>query len=131
MVYITGYTKSSDFPTTSGADSSLSGEIDCFVSKLILSNNTLDYSTYVGGSGDDYGWGIVLDADQNILVAGYSDSEDFPTDETHNGMSDWFLYEIPKPVPTGPIQVPPWILYVGVGVAAVVIIAAVVCLRRR
>ncbi|MHA2396723.1 MAG: SBBP repeat-containing protein [Candidatus Thorarchaeota archaeon] len=130
VVYITGYTKSSDFPTTNGADSSLNGEIDCFVSKLILSNNTLDYSTYVGGSGDDYGWGIVLDADQNILVAGYSDSEDFPTDATHSGMSDCFLYEIPKPVGPNGFDIPP-ILYVGVGVAGVVIIAAVVCLRRK
>jgi hypothetical protein len=129
VVYITGYTKSTDFPITNGADSSLNGEIDCFVSKLILSNNTLDYSTYVGGTGDDYGWGIVLDADQNILVAGYSDSEDFPTDAPHIGLNDLFLYEVPLPSPIGLDM--NLILYVGVGVAGVVAIAAVVCLRRR
>ncbi|MGD9396699.1 MAG: SBBP repeat-containing protein [Candidatus Thorarchaeota archaeon] len=130
VVYITGYTKSSDFPTTNGAESSLSGEIDCFVSKLILSNNTLGYSTYVGGSGDDYGQGIALDADQNILVVGHSDSEDFPVDAIHSGMSDCFLYEIPKPVAPPGIDIP-LLLYVGVGVAGVVIITVVVYSRRR
>ncbi|OLS30850.1 MAG: hypothetical protein ThorAB25_07090 [Candidatus Thorarchaeota archaeon AB_25] len=130
-VYITGYSKSNDFPTTSGADSSLSGEIDCFVFKLNLSTDTLDYSIYLGGSGDDYGQGIVLDADQNILVVGNTDSEDFPTDESHNGANDLFLHEIPKPVPTEDFELPPWILYVGVGVAGVVVIAVVVYFRRR
>jgi hypothetical protein len=79
--------------------------------------------------GDDYGWGIVLDADQNILVEGYSDSEDFPTDATHIGLNDLFLYEVPLPSPNGLDM--NLILYVGVGVAGVVVIAAVVCLRRR
>jgi hypothetical protein len=131
-VYVTGNTRSTDFPIINGLDSSHNGEEDCFVSKLNLSTNTLDYSTYLGGSLGDYGVAIAIDADENIIVAGYTDSEDFPTDVSHIGDSDWFLYEILKPETPGGFVLPEgWILYVGVGVAAVVIIAAVVCLRRR
>ena len=127
-ILVTGYTDSDDFPTTSGADSSLSGETDCFVSKLNLSTDILDYSTYLGGSVDDTGKGV--GADETIIVAGYTESEDFPTDSSHMGSRDWFLHEILKSEPGG-FELPPWILYVGVGVGAVVVIAAVVCLRRR
>jgi hypothetical protein len=128
-IYITGKTHSNDFPTTSGADSSLSGEIDGFASKLNLSTNVLDYSTYIGGSGDDYGEGIAVDADQNIIVAGYTDSEDFPTDATHNGLNDWFLYVIQE-LPSSPITIIDGPTLLLVAVAGVVIVAAVVCVRR-
>jgi hypothetical protein len=129
-VLFTGYTTSSDFPATSGIDSSLSGETDCFVSKLNLSTSALDYSTYLGGSGDDTGTCVAFGADETMIVAGYTDSEDFPTDATHQGDSDWFLYEIPEtlPPPGFPVDL---LLYVGIGVGAVVFIAAVVCLKRR
>ena len=40
----------------------------------------LDYSTYLGGSdSDDYGRAIAVDSNYNIIVAGYTDSDDFPT----------------------------------------------------
>jgi hypothetical protein len=129
-VFVTGNTRSTDFPITNGLDRSHNGEEDCFVSKLNLSTNTLDYSTYLGGSLGDYGVGIAIDADENIIVAGYTESEDFLTESSHMGSSDWFLYVIPKPE-LGGFELPPWILYVGVGAGAVVIIAAVVYLRRR
>ncbi len=38
----------------------------------------LDYSTYWGGSGQDWGTGIALDAADNAYVAGYTTSADFP-----------------------------------------------------
>lgn len=129
-ILVTGSTYSSDFPTTSGADSSLNGETDCFVSKLNMSTNTLDYSTYLGGSGDDTGRCVAFGADETMIVAGSTDSEDFPTDATHNGMIDWFLYGISKPEPTGGFDMT-ILLAVGLGIGGVVIIAAVVCLRRR
>jgi len=129
-VLVTGYTPSSDFPTTSGADSSLSGETDCFVSKLNLSTSALDYSTYLGGSGDDTGIGVAFGTDETMIVAGSTDSEDFLSGTSHIGDSDWFLYEIPKPQDPGGLGVN-LILVVGLGVGGVVIIAAIVCLRRR
>ena len=51
--YVTGITRSTDFPTTcSGAfDTTLSGLEDAFVSKLNSTGTALVYSTYLGGSG--------------------------------------------------------------------------------
>ena len=81
-VYITGMTKSSDFPTTTGAyDTSAVGTYyyDTFVTKLNGDLTILLASTYLGGSQDDRGGTIVTDSSGNIYVAGYTGSSDFPT----------------------------------------------------
>jgi hypothetical protein len=78
--YITGYTNSSDFPTTNGAYStSLKGNYDCFVVKLNETGQTLSYSTLIGGTNDEYANAIALDADRNAYITGYTYSYDFPT----------------------------------------------------
>lgn len=77
--YVTGQTKSLNFPTTTGSQStSNAGGFDVFVTKLSPDGSTLVYSTYVGGSGDDSGNGIVLDSGGNAFVAGGTTSTDFP-----------------------------------------------------
>ena len=56
--YVTGHTASTDFPTTAGAfDTTYNGGDDAFVTKLNPSGSALVYSTYLGGSGDDDGYG--------------------------------------------------------------------------
>lgn len=50
---------------------------DLFVSKLSPDGSTLLYSTYFGGSEDDFGTGIALDPLGNIVVCGWSDSSDY------------------------------------------------------
>ena len=51
---MTGYTISTDFPTTAGAfDTTFNGDDDAFVTKLNPSGAALVYSTYLGGSGED------------------------------------------------------------------------------
>jgi hypothetical protein len=83
--YVTGRTFSTDFPTTSGAlqeakssGSGFSGP-DAFVAKLNPVGNSLVYSTYLGGSGQDSGTGIGLDSSGNAYVSGTTLSTDFPT----------------------------------------------------
>jgi hypothetical protein len=49
------------------------------VTKLNASGTALVYSTYLGGSGGDYGSGIALDAGGNAYVSGYTSSGNFPT----------------------------------------------------
>jgi hypothetical protein len=78
--YVTGFTYSGDFPITAGAlRTSFVGNSKAFVFKLNPAGNGLIYSTFLGGSGDDYGAGIAVDAAGEAHVAGYTDSIDFPT----------------------------------------------------
>ncbi|MHA1730321.1 MAG: SBBP repeat-containing protein [Promethearchaeota archaeon] len=81
-VYLAGTTGSPDFPVTPGAENStLGGTKDAFFSVLDLQEaSPLEYSTYLGGSGDDEAFAIGFDPDSNaILVAGSTESSDFPT----------------------------------------------------
>ena len=60
--YVTGYTFSTDFPTTAGAfDTTYAGGTDAFVTKLNADGSALGYSTYLGGSAAENGSGIAVD----------------------------------------------------------------------
>jgi Domain of unknown function (DUF4347)/Bacterial Ig domain/Beta-propeller repeat/Bacterial cadherin-like domain len=77
--FVTGYTKSSDFPTVSAFQSSRDGGQDAFVFKLNAAGSALTYSTYLGGGGgSDVGWAIAVDAAGSAYVAGVASSSDFP-----------------------------------------------------
>ncbi|HYS17149.1 MAG TPA: SBBP repeat-containing protein [Candidatus Binatia bacterium] len=78
--YVTGFTGSTDFPTTGGAFQTVSGGLrDAFVTKLNPTGSApLVYSTYLGGSGDDEGLAIAVDASGNAYVTGDTDSTNFP-----------------------------------------------------
>ena len=51
-------------------------------SQPLVIDPVLSYSTYLGGSGDDDGYGIAVDAAGNAYVTGYTASTDFPTTPT-------------------------------------------------
>lgn len=83
--YITGYTSSANFPVTPGAYQTTCGggtctstTIDAFVTKLNSSGTALEYSTYLGGSNKDYGYGIAVDPSGDAFIAGTTYSSDFP-----------------------------------------------------
>jgi uncharacterized protein (TIGR03437 family) len=77
--FVTGTTNSSNFPVTSSAyRSTNAGGSDAFVTKLSPTGN-LVFSTYLGGSGDDSGFGIAVDSSGAAYVAGETKSSDFPT----------------------------------------------------
>ena len=68
--YVTGDTASANFPTTVGAfDTSLDSE-DAFVTKLDPAGATPLYSTYLGGSSGDIGYGIAVDAGGSAYATG-------------------------------------------------------------
>ncbi len=84
--YVTGYTASTNFPTTTGAFQTSCGggtacsstHINAFVTKLNSTGTALVYSTYLGGSVKDYGYGIALDGSGDAFIAGTTYSADFP-----------------------------------------------------
>ncbi len=83
--YVTGQTASKNFPVTSGAfQKTCAGKNRCgkrgiaFVTKLNSKGSALVYSTYLGGSGTDWGGSIVLDKTGNAYVTGATTSTDFP-----------------------------------------------------
>ncbi|MBD2518710.1 SBBP repeat-containing protein [Nostoc sp. FACHB-973] len=76
--YITGTTASSDFPLKNAFQSALKGSLDGFITKLNSSGNHLAYSTYLGGSGSEGSYGIVVDTLGNTYVTGATTSSDFP-----------------------------------------------------
>ncbi len=80
--YVTGNTTSADFPTTAGAPQRAlgsAGYYDAFVSKLSPDGTTLAWSTYLGGSGDEHGWGIACGSDGRAAVVGSATSSNYPT----------------------------------------------------
>jgi hypothetical protein len=83
--YVVGTTSSLNFPTTpNSVQPTLSGCSagycrDVFITKFNASGNALVYSTYLGGSNDDYGGAIAVDSSGNAYVTGDTQSTDFPT----------------------------------------------------
>ena len=81
-VFVAGTTQSTDFPTTAGAfrrTGSAQNSADVFVSKLNATGTALVYSTYVGGSDQDFGHALAVDSAGNAYVAGTTKSSNFPT----------------------------------------------------
>jgi hypothetical protein len=83
--YITGYTASANFPVTTGSlqtscggGSCVAPNYDAFVTKLNSSGTALIYSTYLGGSSQDYGYGIAVDGSGDAYIVGTTFSGDFP-----------------------------------------------------
>src|SRR3954454_16058438 len=109
--YMTGTTKSSNFPTTANAfDRTLNTPGNCprcgvdntdgFVFKLNAAGSALVYSTYLGGGTDiDSPRGIAVDAGGNAFVVGETNSIDYPTtagafSRTQRGDGDMFITKL-------------------------------------
>ena len=83
-VYVTGTTFATDFPTKNGLAISGNANGTAFVTKLdptVSGSGTtsLVYSTFLGGTGGDFGNAIAADASGSAYVAGFTDSTNFPT----------------------------------------------------
>jgi hypothetical protein len=77
--YVTGWTDSNHFPTVNALQTTNAGGYDAFVTVLNPSGSGLLFSSYFGGSGNDYGYGIALDSAGNAYVGGQTGSSNFPT----------------------------------------------------
>ena len=78
--YVGGYTDASSFPITPNVPQPAfgGGAIDGFVSQINATGSSLQFSTFLGGSGTDGSFGIALDSFASIYVAGVTTSSNFP-----------------------------------------------------
>ncbi len=92
--YVAGYTRSADFPTTTGAyrKDYIGGALDCgipgfggpvncddmFAAKFASDGSALVYSTYLGGGLDDVARGLAINDAGEAYLIGYTQSTDFP-----------------------------------------------------
>ncbi len=81
IAYVTGRTASTDFPVLDPIQGEINGSDDAFAVKVKTSGSELEYATYLGGSGPDWGRGVAFDSSSNVYVAGHTDSNDFLVDE--------------------------------------------------
>ena len=78
--YVSGFTSSPGFPTTTGAYDTSSNGDDAFITKLNASGTAPVYSTFLGGaSGTEEGLAIAVDGTGAAYVTGLTQSTNFPT----------------------------------------------------
>lgn len=96
-IYLTGNTNSSNFPTVDAWDGSLGGFADAFVAKLSAKLDSLSYSTYLGGSSADCGYGIAVNDQGDAYIAGATQSNGFlpnPLYPFRGGPDDGFVIKL-------------------------------------
>jgi hypothetical protein len=106
-IYVAGYTRSLDFPTTEGVyNREPRGKSDAFIAKFDNDLETLLASTLIGGDGDECVYTLLFDPGGYIYAAGYTSSKNFPTtanafDEDYNGgEGDAFILKMDKKLTT-------------------------------
>jgi hypothetical protein len=77
-IIVSGVTTAADFPILNAAQNSLKGTGDGFVTKINPAGTALIYSTYLGGSSNQYGFKVAVDSTNSAWVTGATDSSDFP-----------------------------------------------------
>jgi hypothetical protein len=95
IVHLVGETISTDFPTVNAFQSQNAGEGDVFVSKIDSNGTNLAFSTYLGGSLNDFRGGIARYGNDPVYVTGGTQSSDFPVHNpfqaTKAGNTDAFV----------------------------------------
>ncbi len=95
--YFTGYTLSEDFPVAAAYQDTMTSadKPELFVCRLSAVGSSLSYSTYLGGTGSDYGRDIALGTDGSMFVYGRTLSSNFPKASAYQaslrGLSDLFI----------------------------------------
>jgi hypothetical protein len=77
-VFLTGETLSTNFPVVNAQQGVNNGSYDAFVTKINAGGASIAYSTYLGGSAQDAGYGIAVDGAGNAYVGGTTFSPNFP-----------------------------------------------------
>ncbi len=76
--YITGLSRSTDFPTKKAFQKKNAGIGDAFLTKINPTGSALVFSTYFGGSEEETGLDVAIDDKHNIYIIGDTVSKDIP-----------------------------------------------------
>jgi hypothetical protein len=82
-IYISGHTKSSNFPLANAIDTTFNGTQDCFVAKFSADRQSLVYSTFLGGTNTDTSQSIAVE-NGFAYITGNTYSDDFPVANAYN-----------------------------------------------
>jgi hypothetical protein len=109
--YVTGGTSAADYPTVNALPGSSFKGHDAVVTEIAAGGGSLVYSTFLSGTGTNYGTAIAVDPAGNAYVAGSTTSTDFPTSPSAyqhslSGKRSAFAVKLvapppPTPTPTG------------------------------
>ena len=93
---LSGRTWSSDYPTVNAVQPEYSGvEVDSLVTKFSPDGAELVFSTFLGYAGWDTLHRVCVDEEDNVILAGIADSDDFPVvnafQETKNAGADTYI----------------------------------------
>jgi hypothetical protein len=96
--FVTGYTSSRDFPIQNAYQVN-QDTTDAFVTEFSGSGSSLIYSTYLGGTMEDDGYGLAIDVSGNAYITGLTFSSNFPTNNPfeatyHIGGGDAFVTKL-------------------------------------
>ncbi len=97
--YVTGSTSSDNFPNVNALQVGRLGLYDAFVARISPAGDSLDFSTYFGGTSSEEGRGIGLDGTGSIYVSGATNSNNLPVtvgayDEGYNAGDDAFVLKM-------------------------------------
>jgi hypothetical protein len=102
--YVIGETRSFNFPTASPFQRrKKTTSSDAFVTKINSAGSALYFSSFLGGTGDDTGYAIAVNAAGYVYVTGHTGSSDFPTAgsmQSYGGSGDAFVAKIHPSVST-------------------------------
>ncbi len=99
-IFISGFTYSDDFPTAGMPyDSTHNGSGDIFIAKFNNNLSVLSSATFIGGSNFEESHAIAVDSAQNLFIAGYTGSMEYPStpgvyDDVFNGNHDAIITKI-------------------------------------
>ncbi len=77
--YVVGNTLSTDFPTAGPLQAAKGGSLDGFITKISPDGGALVYSTYLGGTSDDFATAVSVTASGSARLTGTTFSTNFPT----------------------------------------------------
>jgi hypothetical protein len=92
--YVTGFTRSADFPSLASTQLGARGRRDGFVARVGASGSALTFATVLGGFGDDEGIDVAIGAGGKVHVLGHTTSTDLPAARSARpaGTGAWDLF---------------------------------------